>query len=31
MALDEPLGEAQKNVILAIPNIHTVRTVDLRG
>jgi D-3-phosphoglycerate dehydrogenase len=31
MALDEPLGEAQKNVILAIPNIHTVRTVDLHG
>ncbi|MBN1152633.1 MAG: phosphoglycerate dehydrogenase [Dehalococcoidia bacterium] len=29
MALDEPLGEAQKNVILAIPNIHVVRTVNL--
>jgi len=31
MALDEPLREAQKNVIMAIPNIHTVRTVNLHG
>ena len=30
MALDEPLGDAQRNVILAIPNIHTARTVSLR-
>ncbi|MDY0088714.1 MAG: phosphoglycerate dehydrogenase, partial [Coriobacteriia bacterium] len=30
MALDEPLGEAQKNIIRAIPNIHTVQTVSLR-
>jgi D-3-phosphoglycerate dehydrogenase len=29
MALDEPLGEAQRNIILAIPNIHTARTVSL--
>ena len=31
MALDEPLGEAQRNVILAIPNIHTARTVSLQA
>ncbi len=29
MALDEPLGEAQRNIILAIPNIHTARTVSV--
>ncbi len=29
MALDEPVADAQKNVILVIPNIHTVRTVSL--
>jgi D-3-phosphoglycerate dehydrogenase len=29
MALDEPLGDAEKNIIRAIPNIHTVRTVNL--
>jgi len=29
MALDEPLGEAQRNIILAIPNIHTARIVSL--
>lgn len=29
MALDEPLGEGQRNIILAIPNIHTARTVSL--
>ncbi len=31
MALDEAIGEAQRNVILAIPNIHTARTVSLRA
>ncbi len=29
MALDEPLGDAQRNVIVAIPNIHSARTVSL--
>ncbi len=29
MALDEPLGDSQRNVILAIPNIHSARTVSL--
>ena len=31
MALDEPLGEAQRNIILAIPNIQTARTVSLQS
>ena len=31
MALDEPIGDAQRNVILAIPNIHTARVVSLRS
>ncbi len=30
MALDEPLGEAERNIILAIPNIQTARTVSLQ-
>jgi D-3-phosphoglycerate dehydrogenase / 2-oxoglutarate reductase len=30
MALDEPLGDSQRNVILAIPNIHSAQTVSLR-
>ncbi|GAI95167.1 unnamed protein product, partial [marine sediment metagenome] len=29
MALDEPLGEAQRQQILAVPNIHTAKTVSL--
>jgi D-3-phosphoglycerate dehydrogenase len=31
MALDEPLGEQQRSRILAIPNIHTARSVSLAG
>lgn len=29
MALDEPLGDAQRNLILSIPNIHSAKTVSL--
>ncbi len=29
MALDEPLGDAQRQQILAVPNIHTAKTVSL--
>ena len=28
MALDTPLGEAQRRSILAIPNVHTAKTVS---